>query len=481
MDRARTLWLPVLALLLLALPGAGALAYLVMGPAPEPLIDSESLYHWLPTAVAAGLLLLAEFLLILILLRVARRPLRQVVQSAQVAAYGPLDQAIESGGSDEQALVARALNHLRERLAGQQETTARQRETVASIINQLGEGVVAADAEGRVILINPAALRLLELSSRSPESLLNIPVERAIQHLALQRMLVSGSEAGAGRERDEVRLQFDRPQGDSTLLARAADIHLPVGGRSQARFSSGRLLVLTDVTELARTIQMKTDFVANASHELRTPISTIRAAVETLQSLDLAESRAPAQRFLAVIDRQSRRLEALASDLLDLHRLELRSEEFPAREVVVAEFWRELGQHFDNRLRAKSLGLVTHSIGLETLRANPQLLQLLVDNLVDNAIKFTDQGGLVECTLERVAGGVRLAVRDTGCGIPAADLDRVFERFYQVERARSGTERGTGLGLSIVRHAVQAMRGGIHISSTVGQGTRVEVTIPQID
>lgn len=446
------------------------------------------LRHWPitdPTLAAILIVLLAGGLMVVNSARAWKNPLLRVVRTAHAVAYGDLTTPIESEGSDELALLARALNHLRDRLIGQVETTNRQRETLASIINQLNEGVVAASGEGRIILINPAAVRLLDLAGRATDSLVNLPIERAIQHLALQRMLVCEPEGvvvhPTSDGRNEARLQIESPAGAVHLLARAADIRLPIMSGQQTRLSIGRLMVMTDVTELARTIQVKTDFVANASHELRTPISTIRAAIETLQSIDLDADREHAVRFLGVIDRQSRRLEALASDLLDLHRIESGNEPFQKRELPLAEFWGDVQNHFEARLAAKQLRWEVDSSATarNSLNVNPQLLQLIIDNLVDNAIKFTEPGGLIRCVVRDEGEAVALEVIDTGCGIPPEDIDRVFERFYQVERARTGHERGTGLGLSIVRHAVQVLNATIQLESAIGKGTRVAVRIPQ--
>ncbi len=426
--------------------------------------------------------------------RLWTQPLRDILGTARSFSRGDLSSRAEGRGSDELSLLARALNRMRDRLVRNYETIDRQRRMLESLLTQLHEGVIIADGEGRIVLINPAAVRMLNLPvAEKTESLIGMAVERCIPQHDIQRMLCapasrpgepgSGSPpAGTGGPLEEARLQVEGPEGVRYLLARASSLTLLDRSRDAGSAgAAGRLLMLTDITELVRTIQVKTDFVANASHELRTPISTIRTAVEALEHMDPAREPEAARRCFEVIERQSRRLEALAWDLLDLARLESPGARFEPVTLSIREVSEELRSEFAERLQAKRLNW---QVELEDgarpeIVANPYLLRLVLDNLVDNAVKFTEPGGLVRLTWSRAAGSCTICVADDGCGIPFEDQERVFERFYQVERARSGSERGTGLGLSIVRHAVAAMRGEVRLDSRPGAGTRVTVTIPQ--
>jgi len=237
---------------------------------------------------------------------------------------------------------------------------------------------------------------------------------------------------------------------------------------------------LTDITELARTMQVKTDFVANASHELRTPLSAILAAVETLLSMDLTVDADAARPLLRVVDRQSERLQDLVNDLLDLSRVESPTAQFESEPLDVAAVLAELHARFIDRLEQKQL---RWTVAIDppdaVLLANRQRIILVIDNLVDNAIKFTDIGGRIRVSVHVGDDDAQLVVEDNGCGISLKEQDRVFERFYQVERARSGDKRGTGLGLAIVRHVVNSMKGRVFLTSEPGVGTRVEIRIPQ--
>ncbi len=443
-----------------------------------------------------------------------RRSIQRITAAARRLTRGDLSARAELEGAEELAPLARALNRMREHLAAQLDAIDRQRRQFESILVQLQEGVVVATADGRIALINPAAVRLLDLEAMQAHAaagLIGKSVEQCVPHHDLQKLLLQG----AGRQRDhtnrpsrpssaepsdahtapgtdgetamaDVRLQLETASASVSVLARASDVILPGPGPDAP--SNGRLLVLTDISELARAIQIKTDFVANASHELRTPLSAIRAAVESLAKTEVARKDGYPRRFLEVIDRHSRRLEALVADLLDLSRVESPAAQFEPVPVHAGDLLTELQERFADALKAKSLEWRIEAGSADVIcSASPHLLRLILDNLIDNAIKFTEPGGMVGVACRRHADKVALAVFDTGCGIPPEEQARVFERFYQVERARSGTgsarpaPRGTGLGLSIVRHAVAAMNGAVELESEVGRGTRVTVTIPQPD
>jgi len=260
--------------------------------------------------------------------------------------------------------------------------------------------------------------------------------------------------------------------------------------------ASGVVLAFRDVTELSRAVALKTDFVANASHEFRTPLSSIRAAVETLAD-GAAEEPAVRERFLRMIAGNVARLEEMTRDLLDLSRLE--SPETPVelgavRTEEVAESLREM---FEPVGAERKVGLVFEiGPGLEEITSDRRLLVLILKNLIDNALKFAYEGTAVRVVAEAVprgsmghgaggggltgGAGVRWRVIDRGVGIPLSSQGRVFERFYQLDQARTGepARRGTGLGLAIVKHAVKALGGTITVQSVWKEGTTMTVELP---
>ncbi len=409
--------------------------------------------------------------------------LRRMTSAAHRLAEGDLSARAEAVGSDEFALLARSLNEMRQRLRTHAETIDRQRRTLECLLDQLHEGVIAASGDGRIILVNATALRLLNLdaSSAGATELVGQAIEQCLPQHELQRLLRVVPAAAAAQPVQEGHVRVETPEGVVHLLARASDLRLPAPGDPTSTAAAGRLVVLTDVTALRRALDMQTDFVANASHELRTPLASVRAAVETLLQMDGVKENAEATRFVTVIDRQSARLAALASDLLDLSRTQSRMASLAAAALPLDTVLRELTERFAEAVRAKSLRWeVDWQPGeRRTVTTQGHLLRLVLDNLVDNAVQFTEPGGQVRVVCRAAAEQVVFEVADTGCGIPAADQPRVFERFYQVERARSGARHGTGLGLSIVRDAVTALGGTVRLESQVGIGTRVTVTLPQ--
>lgn len=433
--------------------------------------------------LVGGVAALVAVALRIVIVRARRRSFDRVIATVRQLSSGDLTGIKPLSGADELEVLTDTLNSLRGRMLSQVELIDRQRGMVEALVNQLSEGVVVARADGRIALINPAAVRLLSLHVQpaAHETLIDEPVEACIPQHALQELLAPltsiGSESG-GRMPDE-RLEVQTPSGSIHLLARGSTLLL-AGDEAQTP-ETGRVVVLTDITELQRTIQMRTDFVANASHELRTPLSTIRAAIETLLGMDLVTEGPAALQFLRKIDRHSARLEQMVADLLDLSRLESPMERFEPETVEIRKLVQDIQGRFADALERKGL---QWSVEIEppsavTLRVNPRLVRLALDNLVDNAARYTDAGGAVRLRIRVGRPEAWLEVSDTGCGIPPEDQQRVFERFYQVQRSRSGPDRGTGLGLSIVRHAVGAMKGRVELSSTPGQGTTVRFSVPQ--
>jgi len=450
--------------------------------------------------------LLAAIVFAMGLARLWSNPIRRITATARSLSAGDLSARARVTGNDEMALLGRSLNEMRDHLTDHLQTIDRQRRTLESLLTQLHEGVVVAGPDGRILLINPAAVRLLGLSSRDAQEsggLVGIAVEQCVSQHELQRMLLrapSDTDIAAAQTHSistehavqEVRTQADDENAELTLLARAADIVLP-GFEEQEGPSEphrrrfvGRMLVLTDVTELNRTVQVKVDFASNASHELRTPLSAIRAAIETLTNMDLAEDSESARHFLGMIDRHSGRMEQMVSDLLDLSQIESSPSRFKPQPLNLPDLLGDFHTRYLDRLEAKQLQwIIDVQPDLSMMEANPYLLRIVLDNLVNNAIKFTDVGGRISISCQRPTDGgtdggdVSIVVADNGCGIAEHEQDRVFERFYQVEKARSGGDRGTGLGLSIVRHAVAAMNGTVDLVSRSGEGTRVTITIPQ--
>lgn len=432
---------------------------------------------------------------------------RRITAAANALSRGDLTTAIPARGSDEVSILARSLERMRTRLATQMAAIIHQQRIYESLLNNLTEGVLVADAAGRIVFANVAAGRLLNCDSFPTVGLMTnsgCRVEECVAHHDLQRMLLGqfgprtlppGAPHEHGQSSDDeseylpaIRLDISGSQAPAHVLARVIPIELPAGQSPADKAQigpnpiPGRLLILTEVSEVVRAIRARSDFVANASHELRTPVAAIRVAAETILKMEFPQEEEAARRFVGIISRHASRLEALVTDLLELARVESPGARFEPAVVHLQRVADDLRSKWDDELTKKNLRWRTE-VRPEASRvtASPHLLSVVLDNLVDNAIKFTPDSGEVSFTTSLDESVIRISITDTGCGIPAEDQDRVFERFYQVDVVRSGTgseKRGTGLGLSIVRHAVSAMGGSVRLVSQVNQGTTVTVSLP---
>jgi signal transduction histidine kinase len=237
----------------------------------------------------------------------------------------------------------------------------------------------------------------------------------------------------------------------------------------------GVLVVVSDVTEARRIELIRRDFVVNASHELKTPAASIRAAAEMLLEA-LRDDPASAGRFARTLEQEAERLSRIVGDLLDLSRLEAGGD--PEGSVHLDSLVAEEGHRFEDRAKAAGLTLDVRTEEVPPIHGSERDLALMVGNLIDNAIRYTSEGGDVDVRVTASDGEVRIRVVDSGIGIPQRDLTRVLERFYRVDRGRSRTSGGTGLGLSIVRHVAENHGGSVTVQSEVGRGTTVDVVLP---
>jgi signal transduction histidine kinase len=325
-----------------------------------------------------------------------------------------------------------------------------ERRSATTILWSMEEGVLLFGPDGGTRLANAAAERHLGARPGTIDALLPFGLQQLVRRAAEAREgLVTEVETGAPAR---VLRGSAVPTEDGSVV-----------------------LVIRDVTETRRLDQVRRDFVANASHELKTPAASIQAAAETIRTAAL-EDPSVIPRFAAQLERESGRLSRIVSDLLDLSRLESGSE--LDEEVALDAIVRDEGERFDESASEAGVGLTISAVRVPRVRGSGRDLALLVRNLVDNAIRYTKPGGRVDVALGVQDGQVVLTVDDNGLGIPARDLPRIFERFYRVDRARSRETGGTGLGLSIVRHVVENHGGRVDVSSELGRGTRFEVHLP---
>jgi two-component system, OmpR family, phosphate regulon sensor histidine kinase PhoR len=371
---------------------------------------------------------------------------------------GRLVDTFNSAASEIQARTARLDQERRELLV---------------VLGAMAEAVIAVDARRRLLFANASANRIFGLDANSvgrlvPELIRSPHVQDAIE--ATLRLASPRAYAG------ELMLPNRDPSARS--LNRSLSVHgTPLPGQP----SPGSVLVFHDVTELRRLERMRQDFVANASHELKNPLASIKAFTESLLDWALHDETVNV-RFLERIDEQVDRLDRLVLDLLSLARLESGQAAFEHGPLCLVPMLESCVEAHRERAKTKHLTLTLEAgdIEYETMvLADEEAVRQIVDNLIDNAIKYTPEQGSVGilCSISRAA--VRIDVADTGIGIPRDDLPRIFERFYRVDKARSRELGGTGLGLSIVKHLVQSIGGQIEVTSRVGSGSKFTVYLPR--
>jgi two-component system, OmpR family, phosphate regulon sensor histidine kinase PhoR len=348
----------------------------------------------------------------------------------------------------------------RERAAQlERDAAAYEERVLAAALEGIADGVWITDATGAVVRHNAALRRLLDAGEDVVGKRPLFLVRKGELHEAVLRACGGGASSVV-----EVVMEGPRPRVLEVQVA-------PLGGGLL-----GSAAVFRDVTDLKRLERVRQDFVANVSHELRTPIAAILGYAETLQSGALGDAVHGPQ-MVDIIHRQSERLSELVSDLLELSRLDAGERPLSLGSVSVGEVVARAAEAVEPRASAKRI-TITHQVsnGLAA-RGDAKALEQVLVNLLDNAVKYTPEGGSVELTGRYEAGRVELSVRDTGLGIEAKHLPRLFERFYRVDRGRSREMGGTGLGLSIVRHLASAMGGDVRVQSQLGLGSTFTVTL----
>ncbi|MBM4361941.1 MAG: PAS domain-containing sensor histidine kinase, partial [Deltaproteobacteria bacterium] len=354
-----------------------------------------------------------------------------------------------------------ALTVLQRQTAAALSDLERERDRLRGVLAGMREGVLLLDPEGRVALVNPA-LREMLLLGTNVEGKQPLEIIRHAELVALFERAESGEEPASG----ELGVGGIKPR---RLMVQA--VRIPGA-------SGGLLAVFVDVTNLRKLETLRRDFVANASHELRTPVAAILSAAETIE---LAIGRDPegARDFVGVVTRNAERLKNLVDDLLDLSRIESHEFRVHAEAVDVAELCDAVVELFRERATKKGITISAAALEGTTARADRRGLEHVLTNLVDNGVKYCASGSSITLAAEDAAGErVRISVVDDGPGIGAEHLPRLFERFYRVDPGRSRQVGGTGLGLSIVKHLVEAMGGTVDVESEPGRGTRFSILLP---
>lgn len=396
--------------------------------------------------IAAG----AAVLLALALTRTMVRPVEELTRTADALAEGKLDARTRSQREDELGRLGRALDRMADQLGERIARLRSEEARLTATLEGMVEGVFVTDARGRIVRTNRAFERL---APTAPGGRTVVEAIRSAElHEAVGRALAGEASS----------VELEAHVGGEVRALSAQVAPLPEKG--------GVVAVLHDVTDLKRADRVRRDFVANASHELRTPLTAIRGYAETLQA-GAIEDRETAKRFVDTIARHATRLQELVDDLLVLSRAESVEEPLELEPVDVREVVRQAVSAIESQASAKHVDLrIEVDEGLPQVIASAWGLDHVVLNLVDNAVKYTPDGGTVWVRSRVDTDAVVLEVADTGPGIPQSSAERVFERFYRVDKGRGRERGGTGLGLAIVKHLVTQMGAEIELESTPGRG-----------
>ncbi|MHA6531601.1 cell wall metabolism sensor histidine kinase WalK [Paenibacillus sp. BAC0078] len=417
----------------------------------------------------SGLLLALALTAVLgvILAHTITHPIKEMTRHATAVAEGRFNRKMPVFGNDEIGQLSQAFNYMTGRLREALSQNEEEKEKLASILTNMSDGVVATDESGVVILMNTRAAHMLGSEGPLPE----------------------------GAPLDEL-LGLDHEQSGSLAQgnAQSAMLHLsPVGGgssnivrvtftpihRREGRGIAGTIAVLQDVTEQENLEESRREFVANVSHELRTPLTTIKSYVEALDDGALDDPQL-AVRFVGVIRNETERMIRLVTDLLHLSRLDSKESSLRVQQTDISEMLEDVADRFSFQIRQKRIHISTRvRKEVESAWLDRDQIDQVLGNLVSNALKYTPEGGTIQLeALKNEEGMLAISVRDTGIGIPKKDIERIFERFYRVDKARSRNMGGTGLGLSIAREIVKAHGGSISLQSELNEGSLVTFTLP---
>jgi two-component system phosphate regulon sensor histidine kinase PhoR len=411
----------------------------------------------------AGLVALAVLLpLSLILSHLALRPLRRIAEVVGSMAQGDLDRRLPRGAPDEFGRIASAVNEMAEQLRARLRELTEDKERLQAVLAGMVEGVLVVDAEQRVVLANPRVRELLAFRGNGVgrphwELVRRTDVQEAIAKAAVQSDPVIGDVVTEAAEPRHLQIHAVRFPAAGPLLGVVAVVH--------------------DVTEIRRLERMRRDFVANVSHELKTPLTAIRGFAETLRGSPVPEAQREA--YLDIILRHAERLQRLIDDILELSRVEGRQQPLALGEVDVARIAAVLLRDLEPQLEARRIRAELAPGSRGVAWADRRAVEQIFANLLDNASKYTEEGGRILVRVAENGTHVRLEVEDNGIGVPAEDLPRIFERFYRVDKARSRDLGGTGLGLAIVKHLAQAQDGEVSVRSRPGEGSVFSVLLPR--
>ncbi|WP_067840450.1 cell wall metabolism sensor histidine kinase WalK [Amphibacillus sediminis] len=411
--------------------------------------------------------IIAIFVSALVGILVARaitKPITEMRKQAQVMAEGDFSQKVNVYGLDEIGQLADTFNEMNEKIKVANHSTEEERRKLSSILSNMSDGVIATNESGQITLMNDPATILIgqpfeEVQGRSVFEVLQLD-DKMVDFVEMQE---SGS------------ITIDFSDDDHFLLLKA---NFTVVQDENNQFA-GLIIVLSDVTEQEKVERERREFVSNVSHELRTPLTTIRSYLEAL-SEGAWQNEEIAPQFLEVTQNETERMIRLVNDLLQLSKMDHKEQEMIKQRVNVIPFFHHVLDRFEmNKEEAIKIERYIPRESIFLWMDKDKIIQV-VDNIISNALKYSPAGGVIRFRLTRERNRIKIMIADQGPGIPRAKLDKIFERFYRADTARSRKLGGTGLGLAIAKEIINSHHGQIWAESTEGKGTKVYFTLPLI-
>ncbi|MFB9860126.1 two-component system histidine kinase PnpS [Salinicoccus siamensis] len=417
-------------------------------------------------SIALGLMFLMAAIATTMLARSITRPIDTIMNVTSRLRRKDYSSRVSTEAKGEIGDLSQSINALAASLQSQMKEIEENEQQLTSIISNMVSGVMLVNQDGKVTLMNASMEKFL---SQHKDNLIGQPYEKVGERFALSPHIHAVFETNE-KVHEEVHSYYPHE--------RIMDAHLaPYYGQGWQQ--CGVIIVLHDITEIRRLEKMRSDFVANVSHELKTPVTSVRGFSETLMSGEVTDEETT-QQFLKIIHDESQRLDRLIRDLLNLSKIEKQEMPLNLEPLNLTALAHEVSVTLQGAIEEKKTRLALPDPSRDVyLEGDEDRLRQIILNLVGNGINYTAEGGAVKLSLKEDTNNVRLIIEDDGIGIPEESLPRIFERFYRVDRARSRHSGGTGLGLAIVKHLIESHHGEIEVESREGEGTTFIVTLPK--
>ncbi|MEG0372582.1 MAG: cell wall metabolism sensor histidine kinase WalK [Enterococcus sp.] len=415
--------------------------------------------------------MIAGLISIVVALLVARsitKPIKEMQKQAVRIAQGDYSEKVEVHGHDELSQLAETFNKLSDRIEDAQDTMEAERNRLDSVLTHMTDGVIATDRRGKVITINEMALSLLDITSESAIGQSILTLLELDEEYTLRKLLETPEEILINRSKS------DADEDRMTLRSDFAMI------RRESGFISGLVVVLHDVTEQEKTAEERRHFVSNVSHELRTPLTSVRSYLEALEEGAWQDEQI-APDFIRVTLGETDRMIRMINDLLNLSRMDSGAQQMDLELVNFNELVDYILDRFDMMVTSqeKKYRIIREFTERDLwVEIDTDKIMQVIDNIMNNAIKYSPDGGKIEVHLMETHNNVVLGISDEGLGIPKKDLEKVFERFYRVDKARARKQGGTGLGLAISKEVIKAHQGQIWVESVEGKGSTFYISLP---